>query len=54
MADLRERLAAQAEQAARAAHSPGPAATLRRARARRKPSLARFMATRRTQASGTA
>jgi outer membrane protein assembly factor BamB len=36
MADLRERLAAQAEQAARAARAPGPAATLRRARARRR------------------
>jgi outer membrane protein assembly factor BamB len=36
MADLRERLAAQAEQAARAARSPGAAATLRRARARRR------------------
>jgi outer membrane protein assembly factor BamB len=36
MADLRERLAAQAEQAARAARGPGAAATLRRARARRR------------------
>jgi outer membrane protein assembly factor BamB len=36
MADLRERLAAQAEEAARAARSPGSAATLRRARARRR------------------
>jgi len=36
MADLRERLTAQAEQAARAARAPGPAATLRRARARRR------------------
>jgi outer membrane protein assembly factor BamB len=36
MADLRERLAAQAEQAARAASGPGAAATLRRARARRR------------------
>ena len=36
MADLRERLAAQAEEAARAARSPGAAATLRRARARRR------------------
>jgi len=36
MADLRDRLAAQAEQAARAARSPGPAATVRRARARRR------------------
>ena len=39
MADLRERLAAQAEQAARAARAPGPAATLRRARARRRRKL---------------
>ncbi len=36
MADLRERLAAQAEQAARVARSPGAAATLRRARVRRR------------------
>jgi outer membrane protein assembly factor BamB len=36
MADLRDRLAAQAEQAARAARGPGAAATLRRARARRR------------------
>jgi outer membrane protein assembly factor BamB len=36
MADLRDRLAVQAEQAARAARGPGPAATLRRARARRR------------------
>jgi outer membrane protein assembly factor BamB len=36
MADLRERLAAQAEEAARAARGPGVAATLRRARARRR------------------
>ena len=36
MADLRDRLAAQAEQAARAARAPGAAATLRRARARRR------------------
>ena len=36
MADLLDRLAAQAEQAARAARSPGPAATVRRARARRR------------------
>jgi outer membrane protein assembly factor BamB len=36
MADLRDRLAAQAEQAARAARPPGAAATLRRARARRR------------------
>jgi outer membrane protein assembly factor BamB len=36
MADLRERLAVQAEQAARAARGPGAAATLRRARARRR------------------
>ena len=36
MADLRDRLAVQAEQAARAARSPGAAATLRRARARRR------------------
>jgi len=36
MADLRERLAAQAEQAARAARGPGAAATLRQARARRR------------------
>jgi outer membrane protein assembly factor BamB len=36
MADLRDPLAAQAEQAARVARSPGPAATLRRARARRR------------------
>jgi len=36
MADLRERLAAQAEQAGRAARGPGAAATLRRARARRR------------------
>jgi outer membrane protein assembly factor BamB len=35
MADLRDRLAAQAEQAARAARGPGAAATLHRARARR-------------------
>jgi outer membrane protein assembly factor BamB len=39
MADLRERLAAQAEQAARAARGPGAAATLRRARARRRRQL---------------
>jgi outer membrane protein assembly factor BamB len=36
MADIRERLAAQAEAAARAARGPGGAATLRRARARRR------------------
>jgi outer membrane protein assembly factor BamB len=36
MADLRERLAAQAGEAARAARGPGAAATLRRARARRR------------------
>ena len=36
MADLRDRLAAQAEQAARAARGPGAAAILRRARARRR------------------
>ena len=36
MADLRDRLATQAEHAARAARAPGPAATLRRARARRR------------------
>jgi hypothetical protein len=36
MADLRKRLAAQADEAARAARGPGAAATLRRARARRR------------------
>jgi outer membrane protein assembly factor BamB len=36
MADLGDRLATQAEYAARAARAPGPAATLRRARARRR------------------
>jgi outer membrane protein assembly factor BamB len=36
MADLRDRLAAQAEHAAGAARAPGPAATLRRARGRRR------------------
>jgi len=36
MADLRDRLEAQAERAARAARAPGPAVTLRQARARRR------------------